>query len=75
MSFNNIVNIYSENNALPPSKKFNKTYSIFNKHKFLKPHKTSSTNIIKNIKSSYKKNYSNEIFKNRNHGWHFLDNS
>ena len=64
MSFNNIINIYSENNILSPSKRFNKTYSIFNRHKYLKSNKTSSTKNIKNIKSSYKNknNFSKNIF-------------
>ena len=65
MRFNNIVNTYSENNILSPYKRFNKTYTIFNRHKYLKSHKTLSTKNIKNIKSSYndKNNFSNHIFK------------
>ena len=65
MSFNNIVNIFSENNIISPSKRFNKTYSVFNRYKYQKSHKTSSTKNIKNIKSSNNKNnnFSNHIFK------------
>jgi len=65
MSFNNIGNVYIENSILSPSRRFNKTYSIFNRYKYQNPHKTSSAKNIKNINSPYnsKTNFSNHIFK------------
>ncbi len=65
MSFSNEIHLYTEGNILNSTRRFNQTFSIFDKFKHLNTYEIESKRMKKNIKSSlnYKKILSHDIIK------------
>ena len=67
MSFTNEINLNIEGNILNSTRRFNQTFSIFDKFKYINSYELESKRMKKNIKSSlnYKKILSHDLVKGK----------